>query len=63
VNLRPITFRGQTKTIAEWSRTVGISHDTIAARLDRGWTVERALTERPDNSQRDGHPWRKVRRV
>ncbi len=41
-----LTFRGQTKTIADWGREVGISPLTIRQRLTReDWSVERALTE------------------
>jgi hypothetical protein len=41
---RLLTFRGETKCAAEWARTVELSHHTIEARLDLGWTVEEALT-------------------
>ena len=41
---RLLTFHGETKCLAEWARTVGLSHHTIEARLDLGWTVEEALT-------------------
>ena len=42
---RNITFQGKTLTMAEWSRDVGISWHVIWNRLNRGWSVERALTE------------------
>lgn len=42
---RRLTFQGQTKTIAEWSRETGISQPRIKQRIDKlGWTVEEALT-------------------
>ncbi len=41
---RLLTFNGQTKCIAEWAEEVGIHHDTLRARLNLGWSVERALT-------------------
>lgn len=45
---RLLTFNDETKTSAEWSREVGIKNSTILARLNEyGWSVERALTERP----------------
>jgi len=44
---RLMTFRGQTKTMAEWAAIVGISNRTISNRLRLGWTDERALTEPP----------------
>ena len=36
---------GKTMTIAEWSRQTGINQKTIATRLSRGWSAERALTK------------------
>lgn len=42
-----ITFRGQTKCLAEWAEQFSINRMTITSRLRRGWTVERALTTRP----------------
>lgn len=39
-----ITFRGETKCLAEWSETTGLTSKTIRGRLARGWTVEDALT-------------------
>lgn len=44
-NNRKITYSGKTMHLAAWSRELGINHATIAARLDQGWPVERALTE------------------
>lgn len=42
---RDITWRGQTKTLTQWSRDLGIHESTLSKRLLRsGWTVERALT-------------------
>ncbi|WP_035449819.1 hypothetical protein [Aliihoeflea sp. 2WW] len=45
-----LTFRGITDTLAGWQRRTGIPRQTIAERVDLlGWTIERALTERPMN--------------
>jgi hypothetical protein len=41
-----LTAFGETMTLVEWSERVGIEADTIGRRLERGWDVERALTER-----------------
>lgn len=42
---RRITWMGETKTVAEWSKIVGIHDATIRYRLDHGgMTVEEALT-------------------
>jgi hypothetical protein len=41
---RPVTFDGQTRTIAEWAAITRFHETTISNRLDHyGWTVERAL--------------------
>ncbi len=40
-----LSFRGQEKCIAAWAEELGLKPVTIANRLRRGWTVERALTE------------------
>ena len=40
-----ITFQGETRTIAEWARIVGMKADTLERRINRmGWPVEKALT-------------------
>lgn len=40
-----LTFRGETKTLTEWSEIMGLHKDTVGCRISRyGWTVERALT-------------------
>jgi hypothetical protein len=40
---RPLTLGGETYGITEWARRTGIDRSTIAARLRRGWSVERGL--------------------
>lgn len=42
---RWIEFNGHRRTLAEWGEVTGIRSHTIHARLDKGWSVERALTE------------------
>lgn len=44
-----LTFRGETKTISEFARQVGLKRVTVDGRLKANWTVERALTETPRN--------------
>jgi hypothetical protein len=39
-----LTFRGRTQTQAEWAREVGITQKKLWQRLNRGWSVERALS-------------------
>lgn len=40
---RFVEFRGQTKCVTDWAEEVGLDGGTVCGRLDRGWTVERAL--------------------
>lgn len=39
-----IEFAGQRHTIAEWGDITGIKAATIWARLNKGWSIERALS-------------------
>lgn len=41
---RIISYGGQNMTLAEAGERFGIRRDTIAARLKRGWSIERALS-------------------
>lgn len=44
-----VTFRGHTKTIAEWAELLGLNYDTVRGRLTKqGWSVERTLTAGAD---------------
>ncbi len=50
-NNRRITFRGETLTLMQWAERTNLRREVIAARIDRlGWSAERALTTRPDQS-------------
>jgi hypothetical protein len=40
-----IEYKGEKKSIAEWSRELGINYKTLHNRIYTGWSVERALTE------------------
>ena len=41
---RMITYKGETHSLAEWSRLTGIPYGTIKNRITRyGWSVERSL--------------------
>ena len=42
---RIIEFNGERKPLAAWAEQLGISSDTLRARLDRGWPLERALSK------------------
>lgn len=50
---RLVRFRGELLTLAEWSKRTGLNASTIADRLDRGWTVERALTRAANKGLRE----------
>lgn len=43
---RLLEFGGESLTIAAWARRLGVGKSTIAERLARGWSIERALGER-----------------
>lgn len=43
-----ITFNGATKTLAEWAEQYSLNWNTLRSRImERGWSIERALTCRP----------------
>lgn len=41
-----LTYNGETKSIAEWSKVTDIPKSTISNRIKRGWTVEQTLKKR-----------------
>ena len=49
-NNRRITLNGESHTIAEWSRIVGIKPQTILHRLNANWTPEKTLLSKPNHS-------------
>lgn len=57
-NNRRIAFGGVTRTATEWGEITGISPGTIASRIAKGWTVERALTRRPNRGRNPDEPRR-----
>jgi hypothetical protein len=42
---RSLTFNGKAQTIAQWAAEAGMNYRTLNNRINRGWPVERALTE------------------
>jgi len=42
---RQLTFGGRTQPLAAWAEELGIPYYTLHARLRRGWSEERTLTE------------------
>lgn len=47
-----LTHLGQTLTVTDWAALIGIAATTLTARLDRGWSVEEALTTPGDEGSR-----------
>lgn len=43
---RRITWRGETRNVSEWAKFCGFKSQTLERRLWRGWSIERALTEK-----------------
>jgi hypothetical protein len=50
-NNRFIEAFGESATVPEWARRLGIPHTTIETRIARGWLPERALTQPKRKSQ------------
>lgn len=42
---RVLCHNGESHTMSEWSKILGIGYSTLAKRLQDGWSVERAFTE------------------
>lgn len=40
-----IEFNGETHTLAEWAKIVGICYSTFFNRWERGWSIERMMTQ------------------
>lgn len=57
-----LTYKGETKTIAEWSEIFDLKHSTISRRIKSGWSTEMAL-ETPlifgRRSKKEISEWRK----
>lgn len=46
-DVKKYEYNGESLSISEWARRTGKPRATIAGRLLRGWSIERALTEPP----------------
>lgn len=42
---RIVTFNGDSLALIEWSERTGIPYSALVARLNKGWSVEQALTQ------------------
>jgi hypothetical protein len=45
-----LTFEGQTKTLAQWARDVGISRQALNFRLKKGWSLKKVLSPKPQTN-------------
>jgi hypothetical protein len=45
-NNRVITYRGEKKTIAQWSEKLGVKYGTLFSRLNRGLSFEESISEK-----------------
>lgn len=43
-NNRLLSYKGETKTMHQWSEESGVNYNTLYTRLQNGWSVEKALT-------------------
>lgn len=41
-----ITFNGETRCVSEWAEMKGMSNGALLERLRKGWSIERALTQK-----------------
>lgn len=48
-----IVFGGICKAAAEWDRMIGFREKTVSQRIERGWSVEKALTTPLDRVRSD----------
>lgn len=46
-NVKLYEWRGESRSVTDWARVVGIERLTIRHRLKAGWSIERALTVKP----------------
>lgn len=47
-----VTVNGESRTLAEWARVSGLDYKLIFLRLQRGWTIEQAVTLKPCGGRR-----------
>lgn len=46
---RPFTYKGETRTLSEWSCRIGVSVRALESRIARGWTPEEVIETPPRN--------------
>lgn len=40
---RKLKYKGETKTVTQWAKIMGLSRETLKDRINAGWTIEKAL--------------------
>jgi AraC-like DNA-binding protein len=50
-----IEYGGRSKTVAQWARELGMNPRTFAGRIERGWSVERAIETPADEEGCGSH--------
>lgn len=46
-------YKGETKTISQWSKEYNLHRGTLRVRINKGWTMEKALLTEPSH----GNKW------
>ena len=44
--MRMITWRGETHSVSEWARIIKIPAEALRNRLNSGWELDRAMTQK-----------------
>lgn len=47
-----ITHNGETHTLSQWAKLLGLSEQTLRRRLNSGWSVEKAFTTKTRNDKK-----------
>lgn len=47
-----LVYKDKEHTLAEWSEITGVPYDTLWARIKKGWSVEKSLTQ-PSRGQKE----------
>lgn len=45
-----LTFQGQTMSVTQWAKEIGITRDALYSRLSKGWPIEKVLSRVPNKS-------------
>lgn len=50
-----LTFKGETHNVTQWAELIGVTPKCLSTRIERGWTVERALKTSTINIENFGN--------